>query len=851
MSLQHAPTRQAGFRISRLALAIAAATPLYLHAQADLHAQTAGPDPEIVDVIGQAAQLEQALEDQRRSNTIRSVVHADAIGQLPDDNAAEALQRIPGLSVERDQGEGRFVRVRGLGSDLNSVTINGTLVPAPEDDRRAVAMDVLPSELIQSLSVVKTLTPDMDANSLGGTIEVESLSAFDHEGRFYSFSAEASHDDNTSETSPKLSGAFSDRFSIGNGVDNFGVAAAFSWQEREFGSDNVETGGAWDFDDGNRLEELEQRRYDITRERTGLGLNLDFRPDEHSEVWLRTLYSRYKDDEIRQASVVEFDDPQLPGELGAAEVARELKAREETQEVMSFVFGGERRFGDWNISAQAGYSEASEKSPGGIGNAAFEADDEFGNVGYRSTRKPRLHAGQDLYDPANFMLTEVEWEKQRTTDTEKNFKIDLSRDFYWGNLPSQLAFGGKVSQREKDNELDVWIYEDFDELGFSDADLNLARFSRGEVDYGHGRLGPKISDRAVKNLISGLERADFYDEEESRINDFTIEEDINAAYVMNTLDIDDLRIIAGLRYESTRLKAHGTGMDQGDFVATSARKDYDHWLPGLHFIYQLNDKTQLRAAWTNSVVRPTFGQLFPGFVLDDDEMEFGNPDLKPLESANFDLGIEHYLGRAGAVSAFVFYKDIENFIYTADLAGTGAYADFSEAITSVNGDSAKVYGLELAYSQQFDWLPSPWNGLLVNANATFTDSDADIEQFDADLGVMRSRSISLPGQSDVTGNFTLGWENDRVSLRLSANYKSDYLDEVGDALDSRYDYEVDDQLFIDFSASYFVRDNLQVYFEAQNLTDESYYVYSGNRRYNAQYEEYGPTFSVGFRLSRF
>src|SRR5690625_1014497 len=182
MSLQHAPTRQAGFRISRLALAIAAATPLYLHAQADLHAQAAEPDPEIVDVIGQAAQLEQALEDQRRSNTIRSVVHADAIGQLPDDNAAEALQRIPGLSVERDQGEGRFVRVRGLGSDLNSVTINGTLVPAPEDDRRAVAMDVLPSELIQSLPVVQTLTPDIDANSLGGNLAVERLSAFVHAG---------------------------------------------------------------------------------------------------------------------------------------------------------------------------------------------------------------------------------------------------------------------------------------------------------------------------------------------------------------------------------------------------------------------------------------------------------------------------------------------------------------------------------------------------------------------------------------------------------------------------------------------------------------------------------------------
>ena len=841
MSVPHITSRRNVQRLSTLALAITAS--------ASLSAQT--QQPEVVEVIGQAAQLEQALDDQRRANTIKSVVHADGIGQLPDDNAAEALQRIPGLSVERDQGEGRFVRVRGLGSDLNSVTINGTLVPAPEDDRRAVAMDVLPSELVQSLSVVKTLTPDMDAHSLGGTIEVESLSAFDHDGLFYSLSADVSHDENTSKNSPKLSGAFSNRFSVGNGVDNFGIAAALSWQERDFGSDNVETGGAWDFDGGNRLEEVEQRRYDITRERTGFGLNLDYRPDEHSEVWLRTLYSRYKDDEVRQGLVTEFADPQLPGELGDAEVTRELKAREETQEVKSFVFGGKRQIGDWGISAQAGYSEAGEDSPGGIGNAAFEGNDDFSNIGYNGTRKPRLRSGADLHDPNNFTLSEVEWEKQDTTDTEKNIKLDLTRDFYLSGLPSQLAFGGKLSRREKKNDLDVWIYEDFDDLGYSDAQLNLSAFTRGSTDYDLGRFGPKISDSAVKNLISGLDRADFYDEEESRINDFTIEEDINAAYLMNTLDIDDLRIIAGIRYESTRLKARGTGLDNGEFVANNTSNKYDHWLPGLHAIYQLNDKTQIRAAWTNSVVRPTFGQLFPGFLLDDDEAEFGNPDLKPLESANFDLGIEHYMGRAGAVSAFLFYKDIDNFVYSADVAGTGDYVGFSEAFTSVNGDSAEVYGLELAYSQKFSWLPSPWNGLLLNANTTFTHSDADIEQFDPDLGAMRSRSISLPGQSDVTGNLTVGWENDSLSLRLSANYKSDYLDEVGNVLDDRYDYQVDDQLFVDFSASYFLRDNLQVFFEAQNLTDESYYVYTGSRRYNAQYEEYGPSYKIGLTLTHF
>ncbi|MCF5790125.1 TonB-dependent receptor plug domain-containing protein, partial [Pseudomonas sp. PA-1-6G] len=140
---------------------------------------------EHVDVVGQAAAIDSALKEQRSSDSIKSVVHADGVAQLPDENVAEAVQRLPGISVERDQGEGRFVSVRGLGPDLNSVTINGTLVPSPESERRAVALDVLPSELVQSLSVIKTLTPDMDANSLGGTVDVKSLSAFDHKGLFY------------------------------------------------------------------------------------------------------------------------------------------------------------------------------------------------------------------------------------------------------------------------------------------------------------------------------------------------------------------------------------------------------------------------------------------------------------------------------------------------------------------------------------------------------------------------------------------------------------------------------------------------------------------------------------------
>ncbi len=835
MKVRSSSARNSGWQISVLALAIASSSQLL----------AAEPATEYVEVVGQAVSIDKALKEQRSSDNVESVVHADGIGQLPDDNAAEALQRIPGLSVERDQGEGRFVSVRGIGPDLNSVTINGTLVPSPESDRRAVALDVLPSELVQSLTVVKSLTPDMDANSLGGTVEVESLSAFDHEGLFYTGSAEGSYDENTEQTSPKFSGAISDRFSLGDGIDNFGVAAALSWQERDFGSDNVETGGAWDFDNGARLEELEQRNYAITRERTGFGLNFDYKPDDLSSYYLRTLYSRYKDTETRNAAGIEFADAQLPGESGDAEGYRELKSREETQEVQSYVLGGERMLGLWTIGVQAGYSRSSEDSPEGIAGATFEGNDDFADAGFSNSKKPRLNIDSAFYDPNNFTLSEVEWEKQKTTDTEQNIKLDLAHDYDLNGYAAQVKFGGKLSRREKDNDLEAWKYEDLGDVGLSDADLNLGQFTKGNVDYGLGRFGPGISDKAIERLLGGLNRDDFYNAEESRVNDFEMSEDINAAYLMNSLDIDDWRFIAGVRYEGTEFEAKGSGIRDGVFEDTSSDTRYEHWLPGLHARYQLNASTQLRAAWTNTVVRPTFGQLAPGFVIDGDEASFGNPELDPLEAMNFDLGIEHYMGRAGVVSAFVFYKDIDSFVYNTDLGGTGIWADFAEANTFANGDSAKLYGLELAYSQKFDWLPAPWNGLLVGANATFSRSDASIE------GQGLSRDIDLPNQSDTVGNLMLGWEDDKLSLRLSANYKSSYLAEVAAIDDKAHDLYADEQLFVDFSAGYFLTPALQLTFQAQNLTDESFYVYSGRRDFNAQYEEYGPTYKLGLTFTHF
>ncbi len=806
---------------------------------------------ETIIVIGQAAGMNKALNNQRSADNIITAVTADAIGQFPDTNVSESLQRLPGLSIERDQGEGRYVRVRGMSPDYNAVTINGVGVPGPDADRRAVALDVIPSDLLENLVVTKSLTPDMDANALGGSIDVQSLSAFDRDGFFYQLTLEGSFDENTENTSPKIAATTSNKFSIGDGVDNVGVAFGVSSFKRKFGSDNVETGGSWDFDgDEALLEELEQRDYQITRERSGLTLNLDYKAGDNTDLYWRNLYSEYTDSEIRLANVIEFEDALAEGEVGTAEVERELKDRTETQKILSTSLGGQTRLDKWIVDYGVAYSESSEDEPQNIAGAVFKINDEViadevFDISFNHSDKIAINAPAEYYQAASYQLDEVELASTNTNDESTAINLNFTRELDLAGNAAQLKFGAKHTEREKDNDASVWVAEDF--VG----DASLSEFSGSSVDYQLGNFGSTINAKKVKAAIASSET----DTEESSIGDYEITEDTSAAYIMGRMDINVWRVLTGVRYENTDFTAQGNSYDaEADEVSAQAfSNDDDYFLPALHLRYSLTEKTQVRAAWTNSVVRPGFAQLSPGRLIEEDdgdiEAEFGNPNLKSLESSNIDVGIEHYPGVASVMSAFAFYKSIDNFAYQTDLGGTVGYEDFDKAVTFVNGDSAELMGIELAASQQFTTLPSPWNGLLIGGNATFVDSSAEIGGYDDDAFV--ARDIPMPSQSDVSANFMVGYESTRISMRLSANYKSNYLLEVLEPMDANQDVYVDDQMQLDFSMRYYITDSIKLHIEALNLTDEVYYTYVNNPKYNAQYESYGATYKLGIMFMQF
>jgi TonB-dependent receptor len=831
-----------------------------------------GPNAEdSVLVVGQRANLSSALSRQRASDTIENVLTRDAVGQFPDQNVAEALRRASGINILNDQGEGRFVSVRGLDPNLNAASINGARVPAPEADVRSVALDVLPVELIESIQVKKSLTPDMDADTLGASLEINTTSAFARAEPLFTFSLENSYNELSGENSPKGSVDFSTPLG-----DNFGIAGGVSYYDRTFSTDNVEMDG-WNETDTGIIyaDTVEYRDYDVERTRLGGSLSLDFRAAETTTLFARMLYSEFEDQEYRGRLIFEMDAEPAGGgsdfarflsDDGEIAVTRDIKDRYEIQTISSFVLGGETFAGSWSFDYNAAYAHADEKENGSLDPTAFARS--FENPGeltvlfdYRDMELPQ-HTVQgaarpDFYDPAQFEFEQID----RTTlslseDEETTGWFDIGREFALDRGTVEVQFGGKAREREKSYDLQLDVLDGFDG-DFAVADV------LGMQTYGLTLIeplpdGPAVRDFYNANLAS-FELDDVDTAFESNVGDYLVEEDVTAAYVLGKYDNGALRVIGGVRYEQTDNVISGNqvelveegGTHNGVVLAedtvfvtpVSFDRDYNHTLPSFSLRYEVTAEVLLRAGLYSSIVRPTAGQLAPRFIVEendagDREGEFGNPELEPYEADNFDFSVEWYFAENAALQGGVFYKDIRNFIVLTefeDVTFNGVFAN--EALIPVNGDAATVQGLELGY--QHALTGGALDGLVLGVNYTYTDTEAEID----------GRLIPLPAAAENTFNAMIGYEQGRVSFRFATTYRDEYLDELGgDADEDRW---VKEHIQLDLTAKVRVTDRIQVFAEFVNIGNEPYVAFQRGPSKDRllQYEEYSWTGKIGFRAS--
>ena len=826
-------------------------------------------DSEITEellVVGTKASIISAIEKQRDSNQILSVIDSDALGEFPDTTAAEALRRISGISVENDQGEGRYVTVRGLSGDLNNISVNGATIPAPEGGRK-VMLDGLPTELLDSIEVYKSLTPDQDLDSIGGRVEFNTKSALDLDGTYFKLKANTQYNDQTyNNDNPKISLTYGDMIS-----ENAGHIIGLTYSKKQVITYNNETGfPAWAATGGNYAidDDFESRYYDLTRERLGITYDIDYRINDESSMYANILWNEYVDDELRykdEYGKLKNSNVTATGST-ITEIRRdaEVRVREEVRTIRTFILGGNTIVNGWDAEFAFSNSFAEEDDTDNVDakfrSSTFKAaacGGPCGSFDYSNPQKPRMTlvpaittGAGNIYDPASMGVDEIEEEDSVIDDTISSFQADFTKEgFTVSDIPTTLKFGFKYSTREKEKTVSGFTYDP----GTSQSDYNPITTP---VNWPWPTVFGPMADPATIFALQGTFGSLTNNYAKPNYNkDFVSEEDITALYLMGTMEFENAVVIAGLRAEDTSFDTLGYNKEDGSIIRAS--KNYTFVSPSVNVKYFVNDDTIVRGAIWRSLSRPGFGETAPvadfksdGTAADGSTIykgEMGNPDLEPYESTNLDLSFERYYEN-GAVSIGYFMKDVKNVIYPQVTAGVVGGINFSELKTYINSEKSTVDGIEFNFFREFVNLPEPFDGLFISLNLTEVDAESDVPSA---AGVF---TVPFRKLADSTRNLSIGYDKGKVDMRLSLAERSDYLDYLADddietTVDNlNYDNIrfTDDHSQIDFTAKYYLNDNLTLKLDLININDEPEFYYWGNTSRLSQYDEYGRSATIGF-----
>jgi len=513
-------------------------------------------------LVGQA----KALNKQKNAVNITNVVSSAQMGEFPDKNAAEATQRIPGLSLYRDMGEGRYVIVRGTEPRLNSTTVNGERLPSPEKDRRNVALDTIPADLLEAIEVSKVLTPDMDGDAIGGTVDLVTQRA--PEEVKVSASLGLVYADQSEDVGYNGTAGWGQRF-----FDNkFGILLSGSAYELQRETHNFEP----KYDDG-WLKELQLRAYETNRERYGFTGDFDWKASDRSSYYLRTLYTNYRDDEIRRRKRNRLDKERLE---------RDLKDRLQVSDIYSFTFGGENMIGrslvlDYHLARNTSKEETANQ----IISSFKQKDIIFDpNVSPDYIDPNNIRANPLNEDIAEYKFNEIEGEYKVAEEKDWVGALNFTQGFYRDAGFSGLwKAGAKVRLKTKDQNVDVSIGELDDDLYLSDV-LDTwtptSSFFGGRYD-----IGPFQDPTDMRDLWnSGLLDVESVLEED--LADFSTTEDTYAAYGMGEFIFGArTTLVGGVRMEHTTTSydawelAFDENGDPEALLPVSSSNDYTEWLP--------------------------------------------------------------------------------------------------------------------------------------------------------------------------------------------------------------------------------------------------------------------------------
>ncbi|KAB8153354.1 TonB-dependent receptor [Kordia sp. TARA_039_SRF] len=862
------------------------------------------PDETVLDQVTISTSIggeAKALNKQKTNLNITNVISTDQIGKFPDANIGDAIKRVAGVTMQVDQGEARNVIVRGLSPQLNSVTLNGSRIPSAEGDNRNVQMDLIPSDMIQTIEVNKAVTPDMDADALGGSVNLVTRTA----PQSFRLSATVGSGINFINDKRILNGSFllGDR----SKDKKFGWMIAASINDSDFGSDNFEADWDNEFEyntgvqdtDGEDIidevavnpyvKEFQIRKYLVQRIRRSFSANLDYQLNDNNQLYFKSMYNWRDDRENRfrlQQEIKDGEDIAI-GEFTITnnnlvrfpvDVKRETKGgidndrnknrRLEDQRMQNYTIGGNHIFGNVKADWMASYAKASEERLNER-YVAFEYDgsnpiiinNDISDLEFPNYTPENAAIASNFSD---YVLDELSEQNQYTDEKDVNIFTNFELPLQLFKAESGfLKFGLRTRLKEKQRDNNFFEFKDvFENIYPTMASVDTRDYSQNDFLAGSQyQAGVFTTPQWLGNVSLNPNAADVeivYDEFLGE--NFTAKEDVFAGYIMTQQKLTDkLTVMTGVRVENTNITTTGNIVEyneDGDYdshTAITEENSYTNILPGLHLKYNLTPNTIFRFAYTNTIARPNYVDLVPyrNIIREDEEIEVGNPNLDPAKSMNFDVAAEHYFKNVGLISGGVFYKSITDFAYTSvitttdDTYGAGT-TDFDVKLPK-NGDDASVFGVELAFQRKLDFLPSFAKNFNIYLNYTYLTSSADgiITNEDGD----ERTDMKLPNTAPNMFNGSLGYDDGKFTARISANFSDAYIDEIGEnEFTDRY---YDKQFFLDFNVGYAINKNLRIYADFTNLTDQPLRYYQGAKERTMQAEYYGRRLTFGLKYDLF
>lgn len=833
------------------------------------HAQEAEGD-EVV-VTGQRAQQERAIEIKRNAIGIMDVAAADEIGRLPDRNVAEVVERLPGLGVTYDQGEGRYVAIRGIPSDLNNYTFNGVEIGNPDGQSRSLPLDIVSGQLLNRVEVTKAKTADQDGQGIGGSINLVPQTAFDFRERFIvQANVQAGYQELNDKVPVRGDVSVGGRFGANQ---EFGVLLGGSYSERTFTSYGVypddwrPVAGA---SRGGMPINIKHTDYSLKRERIGAAGSLDWRPSDDHELYLRGIYSKFSEDEYRQRYRLDFaTDPLLPTltfnpggtsgtQTGNTERRQDLRLEYKEKSILAAMLGGSSRFGDVKLDYVVARVHNEVREPNQLWQFRCNpgiVDFDFGEKVFTATPRTECTANQ---------LGFRQYTEQMETGDEDIWqgKLDLTWNIAALDEGSNVKLGGKYRTTDKsfDSRNDTWTRGGNAATRFTLGQFNLQGEPVRTYPDGGDRPylnGPTIGSNAIRDWTKGNLTSAYFVRDtaaslaNATLNDIFIQEDVWAAYAQATIKSGYATITPGLRYERTTSKVTGSRLQNGTTVVpVNAENNYSDWLPSLIIRIDAGDKYSFRIAYTRNLGRPNYSQLSPGGALSYEDgngngtyegsFSTGNPNLKPYRADSIDISAEYYFARGGLLSVGAFAKFIDNPIFTqSNLLTNTSFAglNFERLSTSqpMNAARAKLIGAEVAFQMQFTFLPGFLSGFGIEMNGTLVSST---------LTLPNGRRSTFPSQSEFLYGAQLFYQAGPVEASIAYHNTGASLIAVG-GLPFQDQYN-DDLRRLDAKIRFQVTDNISVFAEAQNLTDEPTRQYQGDRKdWFIQQERYGRTFWGG------